>query len=107
MSQAISGYDVSLFVTLSLDSILRRQPGAEASTLAGEVLVLDADGKMVRAFNGTAARVWELLDGDRTIRDICHAVAAEFEASAEAVEADVISFLDYLCKVRLAAGNER
>jgi hypothetical protein len=90
-------------VTLTLDSVLRRQPGADAASLGGEVVVLDSQGKMVRALNGTAARVWELLDGSHSVRDICATLTAEFDASAEAIQADVISFLDYLCRVQLVA----
>ena len=90
---------------LTLDTVLRRQPGADANALGGEMVVLDADGKMVRALNGTAARVWDLLDGGRSIGQICAAIAEEFDASLEAVQADVLSFLEYLCQVRLAGGG--
>jgi pyrroloquinoline quinone biosynthesis protein D len=92
-------------VSLSLESILRRQPGADASSLNGEVVVLDAEGRMVRALNGTAARVWQLLDGQRTVRQICETIASEFDAGAEAIEADVLTFLNYLCRVQLAVGG--
>lgn len=89
---------------LALDTVLRRQPGADEQTLNGEMVVLDAEGKMVRAFNGTGARVWELLDGRRSIRDICAAIADEFEAGPDDVRADVIAFIEDLCRVRLAVG---
>ncbi len=92
-------------MTLSLDSVLRRQPGADDSSLNGEVVVLDAEGKRVRALNGTAARVWQLLDGRRSVADICAAIAAEFDARADAIEADVLSFLTYLCSVQLVVGG--
>ena len=91
---------------LTLDSVLRREPGADATSLNGEVVVLDGEGKMVRAFNGTAARVWELLDGGHTVREICATIASEFDASVEAVQADVTAFLQDLCRVRLAGGRE-
>ena len=93
------------FVPLTLDSVLRRQAGADASSLGGELVVLDAEGKRVRALNGTAARVWELLDGSHSVRDICGTLTAEFDASAEAIEGDVISFLNDLCRVQLVAGG--
>lgn len=90
---------------LSLDSIVRRQPGADDSLLDGEWVVLDAEGRMVRALNGTAARVWQLLDGRRTIADISGVLAAEFDAQTLAIEADVISFLNDLCRKQLAVGG--
>jgi pyrroloquinoline quinone biosynthesis protein D len=94
-------------VTLTPQTILRRQPGADATVLGGEVVVLDASGKMVRALNATAARVWQLLDGSHTVQDICSTLLAEFDASAEAIEADVFSFLEYLHRVELVAGESR
>ena len=66
------------------------------------MVVLDAEGRMVRAFNGTAARVWELLDGSLSIRQISQTLSDEFEAAAEAIESDVIAFLGHLCRIRLA-----
>lgn len=91
-------------VPLALDTVLRRQPGADEQTLNGEMVVLDAEGTMVRALNGTGARVWQLMDGRRTVRDICTAIAEEFDAGPEAVRADVIAFIEDLCRVRLAVG---
>ena len=93
-------------MTLTLDSVVRRQAGADATSLGGEVVVLDADGQMVRALNGTAARVWELMDGVHSVREICAAIEAEFDASTQAVQRDVLAFLDDLCRVRLAGGVE-
>ncbi len=90
---------------ITLSTIVRRQPGADDSTLDGELVVLDADGRMVRALNGTAARVWQLLDGQRSIADICNVLAAEFDAQAAAIEADVLSFLNDLCRKQLAVGG--
>lgn len=92
-------------MSLSLETILRRQPGAEETAINGEVVVLDAEGRMVRALNGTAARVWQLLDGRRSIREICKTLASEFDAGAEAIEADVIAFLNQLCRVQLVVGG--
>lgn len=92
-------------MSLTLESVLHRQPGAEDSSLNGDVVVLDAGGRMVRALNPTAARVWQLLDGQRSVREICATLAAEFDAGADAVEADVVGFLNYLCRVQLAVGG--
>ena len=87
-----------------LHSVLRRQPGADEQTLDGEVVVLDAEGKLVRALNGTGARVWQLLDGRRTVQDICATIAEEFDAGPDLIRADVIAFLKDLCRMQLAVG---
>lgn len=95
---------MQLLVLFDFDSVLRRQPGADEQTLDGEVVVLDADGKMVRALNGTGARVWQLLDGRRTVKDICAAIAEEFDARPEVIRADVIAFLEDLGRMQLLVG---
>ena len=40
-----------------------------------------------------AARIWELCDGTRTLRDVADAIVAEYDAPAEAVEDDVDKFV--------------
>ena len=92
-------------VPLKPDSVLRRQPGADDQTLNGEVVVLDASGRMVRALNGTAARVWQLLDGRRSVADICALIADEFDEAPATIRADVLTFLNQLCRMQLAVGD--
>lgn len=47
--------------------------------LPDEVLIYDMERNEVHCLNGTAARVWSLCDGERTIREIGQIVAPDLE----------------------------
>ena len=78
-----------------------------------DFVVLDAEGRMMRGFNETAARVWELSDGTRTARQVSEQVSREFEADAVAVLDDTLRFLTTLVghglmeELRAVAGTAR
>ncbi|RLG58581.1 MAG: PqqD family protein [Candidatus Hydrothermarchaeota archaeon] len=50
----------------------------------------------IYTLNPVGARVWELLDGKRSVRDIVEALVEEFEVEKEEAEADVVHFLRQL-----------
>lgn len=62
----------------------------------GELVLLDVDGKQLIGVNDVGARIWELMDGVRTIGDIAHALTEEFDAPLETSMADVRAFLGEL-----------
>jgi hypothetical protein len=75
-----------------LDSIPRRDPTVVSRLLDDEaVLVHPVQGK-VRVLNPVGARVWELVDGQRTVAAIIEAIAAEYQADPARVEIDVTAF---------------
>lgn len=77
-------------MTLSAASVPRRRPGVEIERVGEQAVMLDAAGSVARGLNESAARVWELVDGRRTVTQI----AAELHPDAR-VE-DVSRFLEAL-----------
>jgi hypothetical protein len=80
------------------DTIVERKIGDEFILVpirqrAGEV-------ESIYTLNEVAARVWELIDGQRRAGEIRDVVVAEFEVSPEEAEADVVEFLGQLEHVR-------
>ena len=76
------------------DSIVARKIGEEFILVpirqrAGEV-------ESIYTLNEVAARVWELIDGQRRVGEIRDVIVAEFEVSPEEAEADVVEFLGQL-----------
>jgi pyrroloquinoline quinone biosynthesis protein D len=88
-------------VTLSTNFIPQRVQGSEAARLGNDFVVLDGSGKILRGLNPTAARIWELIDGQRTAAEIAHQIALEFAVSNERVLEDLLSFLSLLFDRRL------
>ncbi len=78
------------------DSIPLRREGTDGQRFGEDFVVLDAEGRMLRGLNDTAARIWELCDGKRSASDIATVVAGEYGVEAERVLADGLRFLERL-----------
>ncbi len=48
------------------------------------------------SLNSTGAKVWESIDGSRTVGDLAALVLAEYDADAEEVVADVLNLVTNL-----------
>jgi hypothetical protein len=59
------------------------------------VLVLPDKGK-VKVLNEVGARIWELVDGARSVRDIAAAICAEYDVDVDQAQLDTLAFLDEL-----------
>ena len=81
---------------LSPHSVPSALPGAEGSRLGADFVILDGAGRTLRGLNATGARVWELIDGRRSVEEIAREVALEFSAPEEPVLRDVLAFLELL-----------
>lgn len=73
-----------------------RREGASAARLGADFVLLDAEGRMLRGLNATAARVWELMDGRLTVAEIAARITQEFGAPEPRVLEDVLAFLEQL-----------
>lgn len=75
-----------------LSAIPRRTSSVASRALDGEaVLVHPGQGK-VSVLNGVGSRIWELVDGQRTMADLARVIADEYEVSLIQAEADTLAF---------------
>jgi hypothetical protein len=74
----------------------------------GGLVVLPLPEKQeVKVLNEVGMRVFEMLDGSRSERQIAEQIASEFDVSPEAAASDVRAFLDELGRNgMLAAGRD-
>jgi len=78
---------------LTLDHSPIPDPNVVGSLLDNEaVLVLPDKGK-VKVLNQVGARIWELIDGTRSVRDIAAIICTEYEVEQAQAEADVLAFV--------------
>lgn len=82
-------------------SVCSRQPAAAFHRFGADTVVLDASGTQLRGLNGTGARVWEMLDGERSLRQIAEMLAAEFQAPLTQVEKEITAFAVQLAQKQL------
>jgi hypothetical protein len=64
-------------------------------------VIVNAEHREVHVLNGTASRIWELLESWHTLPDVVDALAgpdaeAAFDVSRTQMEQDVLQFLDQL-----------
>lgn len=57
--------------------------------IGGEVVILNEDGTQVCILNKTAALVWTLADGTRTVEEIAENIHQRFKVSLQEAVADV------------------
>ncbi|MGC9469021.1 MAG: PqqD family protein [Anaerolineae bacterium] len=87
--------------TVALDSRYQHDPNIVGREIAGEVILVPIrnnvnDLESIYTLNETAARIWELLDGERTLAEVRDAIVAEFEVEADEAEADLVELVAQL-----------
>jgi hypothetical protein len=55
--------------------------------------------------NEVGGRIWELLDGQKSVRDLRDIIVSEFEVSVPEVEADMVEFLQKLLAIGAIRGG--
>ena len=60
------------------------------------VFVMNPDTSELHSFNDVGHRVWDLVDGSRTVATIVAAIADEYEVDRQTAENDVLEFLQKL-----------
>jgi pyrroloquinoline quinone biosynthesis protein D len=58
--------------------------------------VMHPDTSELHNFNEVATRVWELIDGQRTVADIVAVITSEYQVEPAVAEADILALLDEL-----------
>jgi coenzyme PQQ biosynthesis protein PqqD len=69
----------------------------------GQTILLRVDDGGYYAIDEVGAAVWELCDGERQLTEVISTLAAEFDAPAETIRADVLEFVQDLRRERLLA----
>jgi hypothetical protein len=58
--------------------------------------VMHPDTSELHNFNDVGTRVWELVDGERTVAEIAAVISGEYEVELAVAETDILAFLDEL-----------
>ena len=71
--------------------------------VAGEVVVLDHEGRRILGLNKTGGAVWKSLDGSRSLADVAAELASRYGRELATVEQDVLAFARLLLDRDLVA----
>ena len=72
----------------------RPRPDIVVESLDEELLLFDAEAGMGYVLNPTAARIWRLLDGTRSVRDIAEQLVGIYALSLEEALAELEPLLE-------------
>jgi hypothetical protein len=84
-----------------MSKVYVRDPNIVNRKIAGEVVLVPirhnvGDLACIYNLNEVGSRIWELIDGGVTIRQIRDRLVEEYEVTPEQAEADLIEFLGQL-----------
>jgi hypothetical protein len=81
--------------------IYRHDPAIVARVIAGQAILVPirknmGDLENIYTLNETAARVWELIDGQRTLGEVYGQIVAEFNVDPQRAEQELIELVSEL-----------
>jgi len=84
-----------------LDKCFVQDSSVVSRKIAGEFILVPirqkaGDVESIYTLDEVAARIWELIDGQRRVHDIRDQIVAEFEVGPEEAETDLVGFLRQL-----------
>ncbi|MGH9868235.1 MAG: PqqD family protein [Candidatus Polarisedimenticolia bacterium] len=74
----------------------QKNPHAAARVYDGQAFIVVPQTTRYEILNGVGSRVWDLIDGRRSVGEIAGIIAEEFEVSLEDATKDVDGFLGEL-----------
>ena len=83
---------------MQLTDVVAHTPGVVSRMVDGEAVLVDPKKGMVRVLNPAGARIWEMIDGRRTVADLAADIAAEYGIEVARAEADTIAFCEDLVR---------
>lgn len=89
---------------MELDSIYERNDRVVSRRIVDELILVPvrqsvADLETLYTLNEVGARVYELIDGSRTVGEIVEVIVAEFEVDHDTARSDVETFVEQLLAI--------
>jgi hypothetical protein len=84
-----------------LDERYQKDPSMVSREVAGEMILVPirqnvGDLESIYTLNETAARIWALIDGQRSMREIRDQIVEEFDVGEDEAQRDLIELLGQL-----------
>jgi len=81
-----------------LDRCYQKDPNIVSRKIANEVILVPirnnvGDLESIYTLNEVAARIWELIDGNRKVSEIKRMITEEFDVTPEQADIDIFEFL--------------
>lgn len=83
---------------LSLDTTVVRSPDQASADLGGEAAILNLKDGVYYGLGAVGARIWELIEEPRTVRDVRDTLCAEYDVEPDRCERDLVALLKELAE---------
>jgi len=86
---------------LDVKQVVAKTPEAVSKIIGQEaVIILPAEGE-VKVLNEVGSRLWELVDGQRTIAELAVKICDEYAVTFEQAEEDALDFIQRMVERKL------
>jgi hypothetical protein len=85
----------------------RPSPAVRASISGDGLVLLDVDGGLVLTSNAVGARIWQLIEQDRTTSEIARQLVDEYAVPVQRAQLDVTTFVAALMARGLVVEDPR
>jgi len=90
---------------IDLDKVYQVSDRVASRKIVDEVILVPlrdsvAETENLYSLNEVGARVYDLVDGKRAVRDIVAAIVEEFDVSSEQAQNDVTQFIEQLLSIK-------
>ena len=80
----------------SSETKLQKKENLAWRNIDGQIFIVDPQKNILHELNPVAARIWELIDGKRTVKEIGEQVFKEFEVTLEEAGRDILELVGEL-----------
>lgn len=88
---------------MDLSIIIKKNANIPWRVIEGEALIVSPREGLIYPLNAVAARLWELMDGQRTCGEMVAVIGEEFEVDKKTLQKDILNFVSDLVKKGLAS----
>ena len=82
-------------------------PQVAARIIDGYAVIVLADSGQVNVLNAVGTRIWQLMDGTRSLREIADVIGAEYDVAPRGAQADVQDFARQLADAQIIIFQEQ
>lgn len=84
----------------------RKHPDSASRVYDGEAFIVLPQSHQYKILNQVGTRVWELIDGVRTVDDMVKVIVEEYDIPAETARKDVADFINDLRENGMLANTD-
>ena len=86
---------------VSLECVVQRNAEMIFTDLDDTVVMMDSDKGVCYELDPVGARIWNLLETARSVKELCELLAGDYDVTPEACRRDVLEFLERMHELEI------